>query len=83
MTVSQRQIEEVLPETVSARKIGRLEHFLGPENYRIIRGLLTTPASIAGFIIIALFLLTAALAPVIAPPKSVRDPYKIPRNGCI
>ena len=81
MTVSQRQIEEVLPETVVARKIGRLERFLGPENYRIIRGLLTTPASIAGFIIIGLFLLTAILAPVIAPPKSTRDPYKIPRDG--
>jgi peptide/nickel transport system permease protein len=81
MTVSQKQMDEVLPETIAARKIGRLERFLGPENYRIIRGLLTTPTSIAGFIIIALFLLTAILAPVIAPPKSVRDPYKIPRDG--
>ena len=81
MTVSQTQMDEVLPETIAARKIGRLERFLGPENYRIIRGLLTTPASIAGFIIIALFLITAILAPVIAPPKTVRDPYKIPRDG--
>jgi peptide/nickel transport system permease protein len=81
MTVSQTQIDEVLPETIAARKIGRLERILGPENYRIIRGLLTTPASIAGFVIIALFVLTAILAPWIAPPKSVRDPYKIPRDG--
>jgi peptide/nickel transport system permease protein len=81
MTVSQKQMDEVLPETVAVRKIGRLERFLGPDNYRIIRGLMTTPASIAGFIIIALFIVTAILAPVIAPPKSVRDPYKIPRDG--
>jgi peptide/nickel transport system permease protein len=81
MTVSQKQIDEVLPETIAARKIGRLERILGPENYRIIRGLMTTPASIAGFVIIALFLITAILAPWIAPPKSVRDPYKIPRDG--
>jgi peptide/nickel transport system permease protein len=81
MTVSQKQIDEVLPETIAARKIGRLERFLGPENYRIIRGLLTTPASIAGFVLIALFLLTAIFAPVIAPPKSLRDPYRIPRDG--
>jgi peptide/nickel transport system permease protein len=81
MAVSQKQMDEVLPETVAVRKIGRLERFLGPDNYRIIRGLMTTPASIAGFIIIALFIVTAILAPVIAPPKSVRDPYKIPRDG--
>lgn len=80
MTVSQKQIDEVLPETIAIRKIGWLERFLGPENYRIIRGLLTTPASIAGFIIIALFILVAIFAPFIAPPKT-KDPYKIPRDG--
>jgi peptide/nickel transport system permease protein len=80
MTVSQKQIDEVLPETIAIRKIGWLERFLGPENYRIIRGLLTTPASIAGFIIIALFIMVAIFAPFIAPPKT-RDPYKIPRDG--
>lgn len=81
MTVSQKQIDEVLPETIAVRKIGRLERFLGPDNYRIIRGLLTTPASIAGFILIALFVLTAVFAPYIAPPLSNRDPYRIPRDG--
>ena len=43
------------------RKIGRLERFLGPENYRIVIGLLKTPASIAGFILIGLFVLIAVL----------------------
>lgn len=81
MTVSQKQIDEVLPETIAVRKIGWLERFLGPENYRIIRGLLTTPASIAGFILIATFILIAIFAPFIAPPRSTRDPYKIPRDG--
>jgi len=74
-------MDEVLPETIAVRKIGRLERFLGPDNYRIIKGLLTTPASIAGFILIALFVLTAIFAPYIAPPISKRDPYKIPRDG--
>jgi len=77
----QEHDDEVLPETIVVRKIGRLERFLGPENYRIIKGLLTTPASIVGFILIALFLLTAAFAPYIAPPRSQRDPYRIPRDG--
>ncbi len=47
---------ELLPETLSTRKIARLERFLGPENYRIVKGLLTTPASIAGLILLASFL---------------------------
>jgi len=80
MTISQKQIDEVLPETIAVRKIGWLERFLGPDNYRIIRGLLTTPASIAGFVLIAFFILIAIFAPVIAPPRT-RDPYKIPRDG--
>ncbi len=69
-------LKEVLPD----RKIGRLEKFLGPENYRILRGLLKTPASIIGFILIALFILIAIFAPVICPPVG-KDPYKIPRDG--
>ena len=70
----------LLKEVISDRKIGRLERFLGPENYRIVRGLSKTPASIVGFALITLFILIAILAPVIAPPVG-KDPYKIPRDG--
>lgn len=70
----------LLRESVSVRKIGRLERFLGPENYRILTGLIKTPASIAGFALILLFVLVAILAPVIIPPVT-SDPYKIPRDG--
>ncbi len=69
-------LREALPE----RKIGRLERFLGPENYRIMTGLLKTPASIIGFVLIFFFIFIALLAPVIAPPVG-NDPYKIPRDG--
>ncbi len=69
-----------LTETLPERKISRLERFLGPENYRILRGLLKTPASIIGFILIGFFILVAIFAPVIAPPVG-KDPYKIPRDG--
>ena len=62
------------------RKISRLERFLGPENYRIMKGLLKTPASILGFTLIGLFILVAIFAPVIAPPVG-KDAYKIPRDG--
>lgn len=70
----------LLKETVSERKISWLERFLGPENFRIVKGLVKTPASILGFILIFLFILVAIFAPVIAPPVN-NDPYKIPRDG--
>jgi peptide/nickel transport system permease protein len=70
----------LLKEALSDRRIGRLERFLGPENYRILKGLLKTPASIMGFTLIGFFVLVALLAPVIIPPVG-NDPYKIPRDG--
>jgi len=69
-------LQEALPD----REIGWVERFLGPDNYRVVQGLLKTPASILGFILIALFILIAIFAPVLAPPAS-SDPYKIPRDG--
>ena len=71
----------LLRETTALREIGWFERFLGPENYRIITGLLKTPASILGFILIGLFVLIAAAAPIIIPPTTPNDPYKIPRDG--
>jgi peptide/nickel transport system permease protein len=71
----------LLRETVAVRKISRIERFLGPENYRIVLGLLKTPASIMGFVLIGFFILVAIFAPVIAPPTNAKDPYKIPRDG--
>ena len=53
----------LLSETVAVREIGRVERFLGPENYRIVTGLLKTPASIMGFILIGFFILIAIFAP--------------------
>ncbi|RME58613.1 ABC transporter permease [Candidatus Parcubacteria bacterium] len=63
------------------RKIGRLERFLGPEPYRILKGLVTNPLSVIGLILIALFTLVAVGAPVIAPPPNPNQPYRIPRDG--
>ena len=71
----------LLSETVAVRKISWLERFLGPENYRIVKGLLKTPASIVGFLLIFFFILIAIAAPVITPPVNPNDPYKIPHDG--
>jgi len=71
----------MLGAAVSMRKISAFERFIGPENYRILMGLLKTPASIAGLILISFFVLIALAAPVLAPPVNPNDPYKIPRDG--
>lgn len=71
----------LLGKNVATREIGRVERFLGPENYRIITGLLKTPASIAGFLMIGFFIFIALAAPLIIPPVTANDPFKIPRDG--
>jgi peptide/nickel transport system permease protein len=49
---------------------------------RIVKKLLTNPASLAGILLLVLFAVTAILAPSLAPPpENSRDPYMIPRDG--
>ena len=72
---------ELLGQAVAMRKISRLERLLGPDNYRILQGLLKTPASIVGSVLILLFVLVALAAPILAPPLNPNDPYTIPRDG--
>ncbi len=63
------------------RKIGRLERLIGPEFYRIFRGVITNPLSIIGVTLIAFCIIVALAAPAIAPAASARNPYMIPRDG--
>jgi len=71
----------LLQDALPTHKIGWFERWLGPENYRIVSGLLKTPASIVGFALIGFFVIVALAAPLIAPPVTPNDPYKIPRDG--
>lgn len=71
----------LLQDSIPTHQIGRVERWLGPENYRIVSGLLKTPASIIGFALIGFFVLIALAAPLIAPPVTPNDPYRIPRDG--
>ncbi len=71
----------LLKEAVATREYTWLERLLGPENYRIMGVLLRTPASIAGFILIGLFVLIAVFAPFIMPPENKNNPFDIPRDG--
>jgi peptide/nickel transport system permease protein len=83
-TADELQAKAPSPKVVDLlehRKVSRLERFLGPEFYRIFRGVIRNPLSVIGLSLIALFLLVAILAPVIAPPTNARNPYQIPRDG--
>jgi peptide/nickel transport system permease protein len=71
----------LLQEATQMRKIGRFERLVGPDNYRILTGLLKTPASIIGLTLIVFFIFVAIAAPVLAPPKATGDPFQIPRDG--
>ena len=64
------------------REQKRLEKLVGPDWYRLIRGVATNPLSVAGLIIVLGFALTATFAPVLAPPiNALWDTTLIPRDG--
>lgn len=71
----------LLGDDVKMREIGRLERFLGPDNYRILKGLVKTPASRIGFLLVFIFAMVAIFAPLIIPPVPPNSPSKIPRDG--
>jgi peptide/nickel transport system permease protein len=63
------------------RQLNWLERILGPEFYRIVRGIVTNPLSIVGTILILFFLLVAIFSPQIIAPSSPINAYMIPRDG--
>jgi peptide/nickel transport system permease protein len=79
-TLPNRPVAKQL-DAVPLRPASRLERTLGPDWYRIFRGLATNPLSIAGIILITAFVLIGALAPWLAPPVRGTNPYTIPRDG--
>jgi peptide/nickel transport system permease protein len=69
-------------ETDFVREPSRLEKMVGPEWARLLKGIATNPLSVTGIIIIVLFILIAAFAPVLAPPPTATwDTTMIPRDG--
>jgi peptide/nickel transport system permease protein len=76
-----------LPDYISVeneylRKRSRLEKSLGLEWYRLLKGIVTNPLSVAGIIILSAFILTAIFAPFLAPPPTaIWDTTLIPRDG--
>lgn len=52
------------------RKVSRVEKLVGPEWYRLLKGVVTNPLSVLGLIIISIFIVVAIFAPVLAPPPT-------------
>lgn len=46
-----------------------------------VKRLLLNPTSLTGIILVVFFAVVAVAAPVLAPPKSQREPYLIPKDG--
>ncbi len=46
-----------------------------------LRAMLRNPLSVAGGLLVIMFVLVALLAPVLAPPEIPDQPFQIPRNG--
>ncbi len=64
------------------RPQSRLERRLGPEYYRLLKGIVTNPLSVLGILIISGFIFMALFAPILAPPPDARwDTTIIPRDG--
>lgn len=78
---SKEKLELLNADVIATRKVGWFEKLLGKENARILKGLVTTPTSIIGLILIVFFFAIALAAPLIAPPGVDVDPYQIPRDG--
>jgi peptide/nickel transport system permease protein len=67
---------------VTVKERNRVEKALGPEGYRLVKGLVTNPLSVTGILIIVFFILVAAFAPTLVPaPAENWNPYLIPRDG--
>jgi peptide/nickel transport system permease protein len=74
MTDTQLAIERGQPTT-----LGRLKAKL--EMPTTVRRLLLNPTSLTGIILVVFFVVVAVAAPLLAPPKSKREPYLIPKDG--
>ncbi len=48
---------------------------------KIIQRLLKNPVSLAGIVLLLIFILMALAAPFLAPPRDPSNPYQIPRRG--
>ncbi len=75
--VPQSSYLDDLPE----RKIPWLERTLGPDNYRLLVGIVHNPLSVLGISLIIFYLVLAWLAPFIIPSTNKREPFMTPRDG--
>jgi len=74
-------VEPSVEEAFQPVSMSRLERWVGPETYRVLKGLFRNPLSVTGLILLGFFVLVALAAPILAPPRDPAHPYQIPRDG--
>jgi peptide/nickel transport system permease protein len=85
-TAAQAPSRPPIPQTsylddLPEREIGWLEKTIGPESYRILKGVIHNPLSVIGLSLITIFILVALAAPLIISSSTTREPYMTPRDG--
>jgi peptide/nickel transport system permease protein len=62
---------------------GRLigKYYISDRTLHIVRQLFTRPTSVAGLLLLALFIFIAGAAPILAPPEDINNPFEIPHSG--
>lgn len=80
-STNEPKVQRLDIDDLPQRQIGKLEQTIGPEFYRIYRGVIKNPLSVIGVTIIMLFCLTALFSSAIIPQVNKRDAYIIPRDG--
>lgn len=68
-------------DDLAERKVSWLERTIGPEPYRLVKGVASNPLSVTGILLIVLFVVVSLAAPLIAPPTNKREPFMVPRDG--
>lgn len=69
--------------TAKRRTGGRLigKYDISDRTLQIVRQLFTRPTSVAGLLLLALFIFIAVAAPILAPPEDINNPFEIPHAG--
>ncbi len=85
-TATQTPPGESIPKSsylddLPVRKIGWLERMIGPELYRILKGVISNPLSVIGISLITMFIILSLTAPAIIPATNNREPFMTPRDG--
>lgn len=83
MMTTFEEAEQALQEEVAGGAAQGLRRLMNSVRHppKVVQRMFKNPVSLSGIILVAAFSLIAILAPVLAPPESPDEAYRIPRDG--